>query len=380
MKWASALSRDPDPKGAVEAGLEVLRVDLEGHAPDLVLLFVSPHLLKGAEPIVRAVREAFPKARLCGCSGGGVIGAGVEAEGVPAVSLVAAHLPGVTVQTFHVRNDAVPEVPPEAAALLVFADPFSLDPAKLVEALDARAPKLVKVGGLASGGVAPGAHRLFLDDQVFSAGAVGVTLAGALEVETLVSQGCRMIGSPMFATQVDGHLLLEVDGKSPLEVVRELHDAASPDDQKLMHRALLLGVEMKGEGIERNAVELLMRNLVGVDPRRRALAVGTVLDQYQVVQFAVRDADAAEKDLKKHLAEHRQRGMPPPAGALLFSCTGRGQYLYGQPDHDSKLFLDAYGPTPLGGFFCNGEVGPVGGRTHLHGYTSAFALFRPARH
>jgi small ligand-binding sensory domain FIST len=380
VKWASALSRDPDPQGAVDSGIEVLRVDLEGAAPDLILLFVSPQLLKGCELIVRAVREAFPKARLVGCSGGGVIAAGIEAEGVPAVSLVAAHLPAVTLQAFHVRNDAVPEVGADAAALVLFADPFSTDPAKLVDALDEKAPRMVKVGGLASGGVAPGAHRLFLDDQIFSQGAVGVALAGALEVETLVSQGCRLIGSPMFATQVDGHLLLELDGKSPLEVVRELHDAASPDDQKLMHRALLLGVEMRGEGIERHAGELLMRNLVGVDPRRRALAVGATLKQYQVVQFAVRDAQAAEQDLKKHLAQHRASGLPPPAGALLFSCTGRGQYLYGQPNHDSNLFLDAFGTVPMGGFFCNGEVGPVGGRTHLHGYTSAFALFRPARH
>lgn len=380
MKWASALSRDPDPQGAVDSGLEVLRADLEGADPDLLLLFVSPHLLKGAEAIVRTVREAFPKAKLCGCSGGGVIGAGLEAEGVPAVSLVAAQLPAVAVGGFHVRNDAVPEVPTDAVAMLLFVDPFSSDPAKLVEALDARAPKMVKVGGLASGGVAPGAHRLFLDDQIFTQGAVGVTLTGAIEVETLVSQGCRTIGAPMFATQVDGHLLLEVDGKSPLEVVRELHDAASLEDQKLMHRSLLLGVETKGEGIERNAGELLMRNLVGVDPRRRALAVGATLSQYQVVQFAVRDAEAADKDLKEHLARARQTGLPPPAGALLFSCTGRGQYLYGTSGHDSKLFLDAWGPTPLGGFFCNGEVGPVGGRTHLHGYTSAFVLFRPARH
>jgi small ligand-binding sensory domain FIST len=97
------------------------------------------------------------------------------------------------------------------------------------------------------------------------------------------------------------------------------------------------------------------------------------------VQFVLRDARTAEEDLQRLLDRHRRSpNAVRPAGALLFSCVGRGAGLFGCADHDTGLFEERLGPAPLGGFFCNGEIGPVAGTTFLHGYTSAFALFRPA--
>jgi small ligand-binding sensory domain FIST len=101
-----------------------------------------------------------------------------------------------------------------------------------------------------------------------------------------------------------------------------------------------------------------------------------VLHPVQAVQFVLRDAHAAEEDLKRMLDGRRRVGREPPAGALLFSCTGRGYGLFGRVDHDTTMFEEKLGPAALGGFFCNGEIGPVGGTTFVHGYTSAFALFR----
>jgi small ligand-binding sensory domain FIST len=209
---------------------------------------------------------------------------------------------------------------------------------------------------------------------------VGVALSGNVEVDAVIAQGCRPIGKPMLVARCRGGLLQELDRGPPLRVLQELYRALEGRDRELMQHSLFLGLDMRDARVEFDPSELLVRNLVGADEKTGALAVGAELRQMQVVQFVLRDAQAAEEDLRRQLERHR-RAAPGarPAGALLFSCVGRGAGLFGRPDHDTGLFEEALGPAPLGGFFCNGEIGPVGGSTFLHGYTSAFALFREAR-
>ena len=95
----------------------------------------------------------------------------------------------------------------------------------------------------------------------------------------------------------------------------------------------------------------------------------------QIVQFHLRDAQTSSDDILAMLSRFRDSYDIQPRGALLFSCLGRGSYLYGEPNHDVGVFRKIVGDIPLGGFFCNGEIGPVGGTTYLHGYTSAFGIF-----
>jgi small ligand-binding sensory domain FIST len=120
--------------------------------------------------------------------------------------------------------------------------------------------------------------------------------------------------------------------------------------------------------------ELLVRNILGLDPEANVLAVAARLRPFQVIRFLLRDATAATEDLVRLLERHRAAGRGACDGALLFSCLGRGAHLFGEPDHDSRLFRAHL--VAVGGFFCNGEIGQVGGTTFLHGYTSSFALFR----
>jgi small ligand-binding sensory domain FIST len=380
MRFASALSRDTELSPAVARAVAVLHAELGGEQPHLLVVFASRHFTLGASQLATLLAEAFPGVAQIGCCGGGVIGAGLELEDAPALSITAAVLPGVGVRTFHLRTGEVPQLPQDTAAMLLFADPFTYDMNALVEALDAQHPAVPKVGGMASGGAAPGEHFLFSNDFAWRSGAVGVALSGPVRVETLVAQGCRPVGAPMFATRVEGHLVLELDGKAPMQVLETLYEGMSERDQQLMRRSLFIGLEMRKDTVEHRPDELLVRNLLGVEPRRKALAVGAELSPYQVLQFVLRDKQAATDDLKRVLEAAQARQSGPVAGALLFSCTGRGHLLFGEADHDSRAFLEAFGPTPLGGFFCSGEVGPVGGRTYLHAYTSAFALFRPVLH
>jgi small ligand-binding sensory domain FIST len=390
MQWASALSRRPDTSGSFAETMEAVEAGLGGRVPDLLLAFASPHHAQDFTILAELAAERHPGALLVGCTGSGVIGNAREAEEGPALSLTGAWLPGVACNGFHVGMSSLPDPETGAASwhdrvglgprtrpkFLLLADPFTLDADALIGGLDRAYPRAPKVGGLVSGGRAPGEHRLLLGEEVHRGGAVGVAFTGDLEVDTVIAQGCRPIGRPMLVTRCRGGALLELDRGKPLEVLAEIHEELGPRDRELMRHSLFLGLDMREERVEYDPGELLVRNIVGADPETGALSVGEELHPVQAVQFVLRDADAAREDLRRMLEVRRETGAPRPEGALLFSCTGRGSGLFGRPDHDTGLFEEVLGPAALGGFFCNGEIGPVGGTTFLHGYTSAFALFR----
>jgi small ligand-binding sensory domain FIST len=393
MRWASTLSRRPDAAAAFEEAAAELASRLGGEPPDLLVAFASPHHTQDVAQVASLAVGRHPQAIVAGCTGMGVIGDAREAEEGPALSLTGAVLPRVSCTGFHLEMGALPDpgarpgawheatgVPPRPRPnLLLLADPFTLDADALVRGLDRGYPGAPKFGGLASGGRAAGEHRLFLGGRAHRGGVVGISLSGEIEVETVIAQGCRPIGPPLLVTRCRDGVILELDRGRPLEVLREIYLSLDARDRELMQHSLFLGLDMREERVEFDPGELLVRNIVGADEETGAIAVGERLRPVQAVQFVLRDAHAAEEDLRRMLEARRRVRSDPPAGALLFSCTGRGSGLFGHPDHDTALFEERLGPTALGGFFCNGEIGPVGGATFLHGYTSAFALFRPPR-
>jgi small ligand-binding sensory domain FIST len=221
----------------------------------------------------------------------------------------------------------------------------------------------------------PSTNWLFANGESFHGGVVGAAFTGDVAIDTIVAQGCRPIGPPMVVTRCDGNLIAEIDHTPPLQVLEALHASLEPRDRALFRQSLFIGIEMKDSLVHREG-ELLVRNIVGVDAEANVLAVAARLRPFQVIRFLLRDARTATEDLERMLERHRASGSGACDGALLFSCLGRGEGLFGEPDHDSRLFRKHLGDAALGGFFCNGEIGPVGGTTFLHGYTSSFALFR----
>lgn len=389
MRWASAVSELRDLGDAAEEVAVAVRDGLDG-PPDVAFLFFGAPYARAAERLAARVRAVLGGGVLVGCSAQSVIGAGREIEDRPAVSLTGARLPHVEVRPLRIAGDGFPrgrdawcdafDIDADARPhFVLLADPWSCDAEALVQQLDRDFPGAVSIGGLASGAERPGENALVLEHRVYAEGLVGVALWGDLVVDGVVAQGCRPIGHPLFVTRARDHLLTELDGRPPMEVLRALYDAASPRDRALMQSSLFLGIEMRPELSEYRRGDFLIRNLVGADPDDGALAVAASLCAGQVVQFHLRDARTSAEDLEERLARYRAAPRPggPPRGALLFSCLGRGAGLYGIPDHDSEALRRHLGPLPLGGFFCNGEIGPVGDRSFLHGYTSAIAIFRP---
>jgi small ligand-binding sensory domain FIST len=280
----------------------------------------------------------------------------------------------VTIAPFHVTQPIVPAVPTDATQFVICPEPFSFDVERFLHALDAARPGATVVGGVASGARQQGANALFLDDRTHREGLVGISLTGDVVIDTVVAQGCRPIGEPMFVTRAERNLLQEIDGRSAAAVLSDLHRRASARDKELFKQSLFLGIVMREQESYRQG-DFLVRNVLGMDGRTGAIAVGALLRPGMVVQFHLRDARTSAEDLDTMLGRY----AGTPAGSLLFSCLGRGTHLYGRPDHDTEALRRRLGDVPLGGFFCNGEIGPVQGTTFLHGYTSAFGLFRPRR-
>ena len=398
MKWASAISQQTSVESAIDECVASLREQLGNLPADLAVVFASPHFHQNFEAIPQLVRQglacgdAVPL--VLGCSGGGIIGNGQEVEQSSALSITGASLPDVTMTPFHLAGDSLPDLDAgpasweqllntsaaDAPQFVLLADPFSFPVQNLIMGMDFAFAGAAKIGGLASGGQQQGSNAMFLGSRVHRSGAVGVAMHGNITIDTVVAQGCRPIGKPMRITQSRRNVLESLDSDTPLNVLRALYPTLTERDQGLMRNSLFLGVVMDEFIDEPQQGDFLIRNVMGMDDRSGSLAIGEMLKEGQLVQFHLRDADTSAQDLaavlERYAGDNRENEVH---GALLFSCLGRGQYLYGRPNHDTDLFRDKLGSVPLGGFFCNGEIGPVSGTTFLHGYTSSFGIFRPRR-
>ncbi len=290
--------------------------------------------------------------------------------------LDAAQVPPVFAEA-RVWEDTLRMTANQQPAFLLLADPFSFETETFVKGLDRVYPLSPKIGGVASGARQPGGTALYLGNQVHHSGCVTLALTGNIEIDAVVAQGCRPIGEPMFVTVAHENLIRELDGRPPREVLARLFERLPPTDRELFSQSLFLGLAMRSDTSEYLPGDFLIRNILGMDPQSGALWVSANVPGNSVVQFHLRDAATSAMDLERTLTSYgASRPLQPDAGALLFSCAGRGMGLYGQSDHDSNAFRRLVGDVPLGGFFCSGEIGPIQNSTYLHGYTSAFAVFR----
>jgi len=347
---------------------------------DLAFLFLSPAHLGEAEAAAEAVREELAPRHLLGCVAEGVVGRARELEEGPAVAVWAAALPGAELECFHlvaVQSDegiavaGFPELDdPALVALLV--DPFTFPTGPFLTSLNAEHERIPLVGGIAVGGRRPGAQALILDEAVHAEGAVGVVVCG-LPVLTLVSQGCRPIGREAVITRCEGNLVHELAGEPALERLRSEISALSSEEQALAAHGLLAGLVIDENRPEYEIGDFLMRGLLGADEATGALALGDSARVGQTLRFFVRDAGSADADLRQALSGALARTRP--AGALLFTCNGRGTNMFPEPDHDALVVSEALGTPALAGFFCGGELGPVGGKAFLHGFTATLAVF-----
>ena len=390
MRWASAVDTDSALKAAVERAAAKIFMGLGQQEPDLLTVFVSTHHAPHYDVLAELLQREFENSFLFGCGALAVIGGGREVEDRPALSLSGALLPGVRLRGTHLDATQVPPLHAEPhvwedtlqltaiqqPSFLILADPLSFETQPLLKGLDRVYPSSNKIGGLASGAKQAGAAALYLGKQVYHSGAITLALTGNVRIDTVVAQGCRPIGDPMFITSSHENLVREIDGHTPREVLATLFEVLPAPDRDLFSQSLFLGVAMRGDASEYAVGDFLIRTILGMDPQTGALWINAQVPPNSVVQFHLRDASTSAYDLERALTQYRASAPPASlSGALLFSCLGRGVGLYGQADHDTNAFRRLVADIPVAGFFGNGEIGPVQNSTYLHGYTSAFAVF-----
>jgi small ligand-binding sensory domain FIST len=384
--FSAALSTQENSQDAIKEVCREATTRLSAR-PDLAMLFVSPHHAEKTRELAQFVCRAIGNESLLGCTGESIVGSNREIEGQRAISLWLASLPNSTVQLMHLNFEQtgeggtftgwptdLPEPWPSGAAMLLLGEPFSFPADELIRRLNEDHPGVAVLGGMASGGVAPGENRLLMGSEEFTQGAVAAMIHGQVRIRSVVSQGCRPIGKPFVVTRSEANVIHELGGVSPLARLQEVYETLTDQERLLVQHGLHVGRVLSEYQDQFVRGDFLVRNVIGADPRTGAIAVGDFVRPGQTVQFHIRDEQTADEDLRELLQAAAASGGQA-RGALLFTCNGRGTRLFSSADHDVACLRDVLGDIPVAGFFAQGEIGPIGGNNFLHGFTASVALF-----
>jgi small ligand-binding sensory domain FIST len=376
-----------------ESGLQLwaenLRKQLSAPRVALGLVFMSPRFFARAKQVLEILRVHGQIPLLAGCSSLGLIVGQEEIEEDGGITLGLYALPGAELQALHFTQEQVEEAngpgywPLETGVesnqtngWLAFIDPFHLDSESWLRSWNEAYAPLPVLGGLASGDSSEQRTQVYLNGDVFEEGGVAISVGGDVKLAGVISQGCTPIGETWTLTKVDQNIIQQIGNRPAYEVLAETFNTLTPDEQRKSRGNLFIGLVVNEYHEDFHRGDFLIRNLLGADPRSGSIAVGALPRLGQTIQFQRRDAAAAEEDMNELL--DRAKGQLEGAqiyGGCLCSCNGRGRGLFGQPNHDAQKVQQRFGPVGLAGFFCNGEIGPIGEKNFLHGFTASLALF-----
>jgi small ligand-binding sensory domain FIST len=389
MSFASAIGLGTRLDAAIAEAAEQLDGEPDAPGFDLAIAFVSSAYGSAIDRLPQLLRPHLGQALLFGCNAGGLIGGGSEEEDEPGIALLCGRLPQAVLTCRHVEQSALPPLsapreqwwrlldlePESEASFLVLADPSTLDAEACARGIDRAFPGSVVVGGLTSGVLEPGSSQLFADSRVHRTGAMLLALSGNVTIDPVLAQGCRPVGDPLFVTASEGNLIAELDGHRPKEILTSLFATLDEADRARFGDTLCIGLALPGPRESVGAGDFLMRNVLGLDPDSGALWIGSRITPNAIVQFHLRDGQAASGELESKLSASLAASLPPSA-ALLFACAGRGRNMFGVTGHDSGT-LRRIVDIPVAGMFSAGEIAPVQGATFVHGYSSVFGFIRP---
>ena len=398
MFFVSAATTETEVGAAIRLLAEQVEAQAEDHLGDeppqgwidLSIVFVSSHFTNAIRQVVAGIQAELRPGLLLGCTAEGVVGSEQEIEETPAITLVAAHLPGAQVSPFILQPPDIDwhrllldtdefhrtiDAPQDTRLFILLGDPFSAPMDDVLQAFNVNYGGVPVVGGMASGALRPGGNALWVNDQVIYEGAVGVSISGAVDVDVVVSQGCRPIWRPFKVISAHRNMIFNLEGRPPLAWLQDLIPELSDDDRLLLQNGLFVGCSIKPGQEQLGRGDFIIRGVVGIDQQSGAIAIGDSVMDGETIQFHLRDALTAKEDLEMMLIPQTFR--PLPSGALLFLCNGRGTRLYDHPNGDISVIQANLQGTRLAGFFCAGEIGPIGGTNFLHGHTASLVFFRP---
>jgi len=376
-----------------EAGLQQWAENLRRrlHAPQvsLGLVFMSPRFFSRARQVLEVLQVHARIPLLAGCSSPSLIVGEHEVEQNAGVTLGLYALPGADLKAVHFTQEQVEEAngpgywrletgiePSQTNGWLVFIDPFHLDSEAWLRTWNEAYAPLPVLGGLASGDFSEQTTQVYLNNEVFEEGGVALSCGGDVKLVGVTSQGCTPIGETWTLTRVEQNVIHQIGNRPAYKVLEETFNRLSPEEQKKARGNLFIGLVVNEYLEDFHRGDFLIRNLLAADPRSGSISVGAMPRLGQTIQFQRRSAAAATEDMEALLTRaHEQLANTQVYGGCLCSCNGRGRNLFGRPNHDAQMVQQRLGPLGLAGFFCNGEIGPVGEKNFLHGYTASLALF-----
>jgi len=387
MRFASSSSTAASTRDATVEVCDDIKVQM-GSDVDLACLFVSPHHADSLEELVSEIRRRLNVAHLVGCTAVGVITNDQEIEDEPGISLWCSQLPNTTIELMHLRLEKTPDGMvfvgwpevmidewPQSTVLLTVSEPFSFPMDSLLQRIDDDHPGTKVVGGVASSSHEPGGNRLIFEDKVLDEGAVIVALSGDVAMETVVSQGCRPIGDPMVITKAERNEVFELRGKPALSQLIAMFDLLPTREKRLVQQGVYLGRVVNEYQDSFQMGDFLIRNVTAMDRETGCLTVAEYMRAGQTVQFHIRDEETADNEMELLLLGLKSKESFDAQAGLLFSCNGRGSNFFSNPHHDAQLLRRTLGEIPVGGFFAAGEIGPIGDKNFMHGYTASILLF-----
>jgi small ligand-binding sensory domain FIST len=366
--------------------------------PTLGWLYMTDHYAPRAESLLVQVRQRWPGTSWVGAVGIGVAAGGQEHFDAPALSLMLAELPP---EQFRVFSGARPLADFAAHTAQVHADPATEDLAELIKDMSHRTASGYLFGGLASARN----RALHIAEDVLQGGLSGVAFGKGVRLVSRVTQGCQPVGPLRNVTAAERNVITELDGEPALNCLlrdMEIDEDTEPRAALPRLRQTLVGLsDRRASDASRGGFytparpgafgsDTRVRNLIGLDPARRGIAIGEDAEPGLQLAFCTRNTEAARRDLMRICAEIRDEVEPeslPPrtapsatpaaagrgmAGAIYVSCTGRGGPHFGAPSAELALVRHVLGEVPLAGFFAAGEIA----RHHLYGYTGVLTVFR----
>jgi small ligand-binding sensory domain FIST len=391
MKFVSAVTTEVEFEDALKSLIQQTASQAGDASLDLMVVFASAHFTHSIREIVQDLLAALKPGLLIGCTAEAVVSRDREIEKGPAITLVAAQIPEAGLHHFLLQPDSLdwPKLlldedefhrrvgaPQDARLFMLLGDPFSAPMDDLLQAFNQYFPGIPVVGGIASAALRPGGNMLFVNDTVTSQGVVGVAFSGALDIDVVVSQGCRPIWRPFKVVEARRNEIYNLEGRAPLAWLQDLIPTLSEEDKSLLQTGLFVGRSVKPGQELLGRGDFVIRGVMSIDQQSGAIAIGDSVMDGDMIQFHLRDAMTALEDLEMQLIPQMFREAA--CGGLLFTCNGRGTHLYERPNGDINVIQPNIKNVPLAGFFCAGEIGPIGKLNFLHGHTATLVLFRPA--
>ena len=391
MKFVSAVTTEVEFEDALKSLIQQTASQSGDASLDLMVVFASAHFTHSIREIVQDLLAALKPGLLIGCTAEAVVSRDREIEKGPAITLVAAQMPEAGLHHFLLQPDSLdwPKLlldedefhrrvgaPEDTRLFMLLGDPFSAPMDDLLQAFNQYFPGIPVVGGIASAALRPGGNMLFVNDTVTSQGVVGVAFSGALDIDVVVSQGCRPIWRPFKVVEARRNEIYNLEGRAPLAWLQDLIPTLSEEDKGLLQTGLFVGRSVKPGQELLGRGDFVIRGVMSIDQQSGAIAIGDSVMDGDMIQFHLRDAMTALEDLEMQLIPQMFRDAA--CGGLLFTCNGRGTHLYERPNGDINVIQPNIKNVPLAGFFCAGEIGPIGKLNFLHGHTATLVLFRPS--